>query len=799
MRFWNLGAGDPLSLTIAADPRLAPTDYCDDQIWRLQLRGGDPPAVALYTTFGLRARSLRIFPLFTEDDRSLSDPVSFNRNPIIRRFYPNYLNLVFSPFSDIDVNIEYWVPESKAIAGRIMVSNRGRSARHIQLDLVAQLTPSEGHRMAPMEIESAPCLVSQTDGIHPLVFMTGGPKAISSPFPSLRLELDLQKGKSQQYTFSHAALNERQSSFDLARGIASYSWDAEITRIEHENAGLVEVYTGDQDWDICFALAQKVALNLFSGPTKNLPYPSFVFTRQPDLGFSLKGDGSDYNYLWNGQSPLESYYLVGLIVACAPRLAKGIVHNFLSSQTESGSVDWKPGLGGQRCNFLAIPILVSTSWRIYQTTEDRDFLEVIYERLRDFLFNWFESGHDKDGDGIPEWDHPTQAGIEDHPVYSRWAEWAQGIDISVVESPALCAFLFRECQSLIEIANVLDRTGDIDELLSIMDNLQIAIENSWSDNASMYLYWDRDTHDSLPSEFIGQQSGSGILSIQRPFEKPVRLHIRLHSFSETTLRPDIFIHGENVSGQHRIERIEANQFSWFPGNGTHTGQFAYSKLEQLEFKGLSDEVQIIVKTVETDTQDHTNLLPLWAGIPNKERADILVKETITDPNQYWYPFGIPAYPMQIEKITEDLLLNVHLPWNALIVEGLLQYGFREEAAELYSRFMKSIIPNLKEKRAFQQYYHAEKGQGSGERDALSGLAPLGLFLDILGVRLISSRKVHLEGINPFPWPVTVKYLGMSILRGEKSTTVTFPNGQSVMIDDPSPQYVSLVPDESGSG
>lgn len=796
MRAWNLQAGDPLSLILAADPRLGPTDYCDDQIWELQLGGGDPSAVALYTTFGLRARSLRIFPLFTEDDHTINDPASFNNKPTIKQFYPNYLSLDFSPFRGIDVKIEYWVPQSNAVAGRIKVLNHGRFPRKILLDLVSQLTPSEGQRMAPAEIESAPCLVSQTDGLHPLVFLTGGPKAISSPFPALRLELDLQKGISHHFTFCHAASNEQQSSFNLARGIAARSWEAEIARIEYINAGLIEVYTGDQDWDITFALAQKDALNLFIGPTTNLPESSFVFTRQPDLGYSLKGDGSDYNYLWNGQSPLESYYIADLILAGAPQLAKGIVLNFLSSQTENGSVDWKPGLGGQRCNFLAIPLLASLVWRIYQCTEDRDFVERIYPQLLNFLYSWFISEHDRDGDGVPEWDHPTQAGIEDHPIYSRWAEWAQGIDISVVESPALCAFLFKECQSLIDIANLLKRSEHLEALSSIQDNLRIAVENHWSDKAGMYLYWDRDTHESQSGEYIGQQTGSGILSIQRAFEEPVRLHIHLHSSSETTLRPSVFIHGENVSGQHRIERIEANQFSWYHGHGTHTGQFVYSSLEQLEFKGLSDNVQIIVKTVETDSQDHTNLLPLWAGIPNEQVADLLVRKTITDPNRYWYPFGIPAYPSQADEIPEEVLLNVYLPWNALIAEGLLNYEYRKEAAELLARLMKSITRNLKEKQAFQQYYHAGTGRGVGERDAVSGIAPLGLFLKILGVRFISSRKVHLAGYNPFPWPVTAKYLGMSVLRGERKTTVTFPDGQSVVIDDPSPQYVSLAIEES---
>ncbi|MCK5430832.1 MAG: hypothetical protein KAI94_15240, partial [Anaerolineales bacterium] len=385
---------------------------------------------------------------------------------------------------------------------------------------------------------------------------------------------------------------------------------------------------------------------------------------------------------------------------------------------------------------------------------------------------------------------------EDHPVFSRWAEWAQGVDISMVESPALCAFLFRECQSLIAIAALLERTEPVAALLSIQDNLRVALENTWSEKAGSYLYWDRDTHNSQSGELIGQISGSGILSIQRSFDQPIRLQIHLHSDAEITLRPSVFVHGENVSGQHRIEQIKADQFSWVHGYGTLTGQFVYSSLEQLEFKGLTDNVQVIVNSVGYDTQDLTNLLPMWAGIPNERRAETLVGETITSPERYWHPFGLPACPDQPENIPEELCNNVHLPWNVLIGEGLLNYGYREEAAELVNRLMKTIIRTLKGKRAFQQYYHADTGQGSGERNAVSGIAPLGLFLDTLGVRFISSRKVHLTGLNPFPWPVTVKYLGISVLRGKQNTIVTFPDGQTVVVDDPAPQFVSLIPEKT---
>ena len=66
MQEWSLHAGDPLNLTLAADARLSEPDYVNDHSWELELGSGDPPALSLRTTYGLRARSNRIFPRFTE-------------------------------------------------------------------------------------------------------------------------------------------------------------------------------------------------------------------------------------------------------------------------------------------------------------------------------------------------------------------------------------------------------------------------------------------------------------------------------------------------------------------------------------------------------------------------------------------------------------------------------------------------------------------------------------------------------------------------------------------------------------
>ena len=57
-----------------------------------------------------------------------------------------------------------------------------------------------------------------------------------------------------------------------------------------------------------------------------------------------------------------------------------------------------------------------------------------------------------------------------------------------------------------------------------------------------------------------------------------------------------------------------------------------------------------------------------------------------------------------------------------------------------------------------------------------------LFLATLGVRLISPWKVEITNLNPFPWPVRVKYRGMQVLSTKSVVSVTFPDGEQTSID-----------------
>ena len=793
MRDWTLGPGDPLVLTLSADFRLCATDYTNDHIWELETDAGDPPALALRTTYGLRARSMRIFPRFTLGSQSIIDPAAFPLPPRIRRFFPNFLLLDFSPFPEIEGVAEFWVPDSHTCAGRFTITNHSGGSVSLLLELCGQLIPLDGQSLAPFPIQSVNVLAGRSSNLAPIIFLTGGPQPGPGPYPSMALNLVLRPGETRTLTWVQAALSTPKESLELARLTAARPWDSERARIERINAAqTVEVFTGDPDWDAALALSQKTAFSLFLGANRHLPYPSFVITRQPDNGYSPRGDGSDYQSTWNGQPPLEAYYLSGMLPG-APQLGAGLVRNFLSTQVANGTVNWKPGLAGQSGRWLAAPLLAGLAWQTYQLTHDIEFLREVQPGLNAFVNCWFDQQHDRDGDGFPEWNHPLQTGFEDNPAFTVWQAGGQGAEISAAESPALAALLFHEIQSQAHIAEALGHSQERKNFELKQEEMRQLTEACWDSKAFLYHTRDRETHSCPTGKNLGKLRGPGTLKLNQSFRQPIRLLVRMDLKGDITRRLEVILVGQN-GNIPLVENLERMDFQWGASLAVATTRSVYTKLDEVKIAGVEKRDQISIRVVDFSAEDVTLFLPLWAEIPDSLRASALIHQTLLADDRFGKPFGIPAcasskYSVSLE--TDSACQAVHIPWNSLIGEGLLAYGLRAEAAQVTAQLMKAVIQNLKKQHAFARSYHAWTGVGIGDRNPVQGLAPLGLFLQVLGVRIESPRRLVLSGKNPYPWPVTVKYRGLTVTRQAEQTAIVFPDGQTLTLNDPTDAVVSV--------
>ncbi len=790
---WNFSPDRPISLTLAADARLSRTIYTNDQIWELNFGNSEPPALSLQTTFGLRARICRIFPRFIKDSQVITDPVHFYRPITIHKYFPNYLSLSFRPLSFINVEIEYWVPSSQVIAGRSKITNTSHDACNFQLEWVELLIPSsDGKRMAAREVGLTTILSGQTSNLTPVLFLTGGAQAGNSPYPSLNLSFEIPPHAVQESRWVNASLEDVNASFELTKGVINKNWEAEFSRIERINSQGLEITTGNHEWNLALFLAQTISHQLILQPADLHQPASFVYSRHPDQGFSLRLDGSDYNYQWNGQTAFDSYYLANFLLPSSPDILRGVLDNFFAAQTPQGEIDWKPGLGGQRSQLLSTPLLTTLAWMYYRYSADITYLRDIFPQLTKFFFSWFTNAHDRDEDLIPEWDQAHQTGFEEHPLFSNIHPWLSGLDCSTVESPDLVAYLYRESQLLISIAKLLEENNNFNQLVLISEQLKNVVEQSWSDQLACYLYRDRDSHLSTQGEVLAVQNGSGVMELHREFQQPIRPMLVIKGRGERTQPIQVYIHGSSPAGIHRVDHIPAYRIRWHLGSGYLTSEYIYQTLEQIEIMGILDDVEVIARSADLTRIDHTLLLPLWAGIPAEDRVKILINLTILNKKKFLSPYGLRStIEAPVDMEVPDEYFAVLLPWNSLILEGLVHYGMYEKASEVFTRLMKAVLHSLKQEMKFHPSYHCETGMPMGTANSLPSLIPVGLFLKILGINIISPTKVEITNGNPFPWPVTIKYRGLTIVQQAKKALVIFPDGQNLTVENSHPQIITM--------
>ena len=816
MRRWNLTQQDPLALRLAADVRLGATDYADDQIWELTLTAGEPPTLALRTTYGLRARDMRLFPAFREGDAVVIDPSTFAAPPAVNFFTVNLIQVSFSPLAGIHVVADYWASGSHSVAGQFAITNQRSVACSIQFLLCAVLRPLEGGSvMNHVKKEAAQFLQGATGNLKPTVYMRDGVTDDVGSWAALSQSFELAPNETQIIKWAQAARPSAETSLDVCKGLIEQDWSDEIKKIESLAADIPEIETGDPEWDAAFAFAYKVALQSYVGPTQHLPYPSFIFTRTPNKGYSARGDGGDHNWQWDGQVATEAYVNLPQIVQCAPELAKGIIRNYLAVQEPNGFIDWKPGLAAQRNKALCIPLLATLAWIIYEYTEDRDFIDEVYERLKKFVMIWFSSKYDRDNDGVPEWSHTIQSAFDDCPSFVRWQKWGQAADITLSESPDLASYLYRECQSLIQMAKLLGRENDEPPLQAHAEMIRITVDQMWRDHTASYHYIDLETHESPigyelwrkesnASDVGAKSETSHSVEIHRKFVPSARVLVKV--IGERDAAPSqvqVIIHGRGRRGRHRVETIPARRMTWYWGLGSVTSDKLYAEIDRIEVSGVPQGCEVIIGTVDYTRQDQTLLLPIWAGLPKGDRLETLVRRTITDPARYWRDYGIPncsALDPVYKANNRDGSGGVWMMWNTMIGEGLADGGFTVEAAQLIEKIMRAMIFTLKEEKAFREAYNSDQLEGLGERDYLWGVAPVHLFLRTLGVRIISEKKVWLRGRNPFPFPVTVKWNGVTVTKSEKTTVIKFASGfervvseeREMMIEDQTAQTTNGV-------
>ena len=115
-------------------------------------------------------------------------------------------------------------------------------------------------------------------------------------------------------------------------------------------------------------------------------------------------------------------------------------------------------------------------------------------------------------------------------------------------------------------------------------------------------------------------------------------------------------------------------------------------------------------------------------------------------------------------------------WNMLMGEAAIRYGRGGLALSWIEKWMRTLADVLRADRSFRSCYDPERSSGWGHRNSLQGIFPVGLFLAALGVHPVSARGLWAGGRSIFPFPVTVRWRGMTIRREGDALQVEFASG-----------------------
>ncbi|GEM_PF-277046 len=809
LRRWEMDRAVNFKYQIAADARFSRTDYTDDQVWELNLGSRNNPALSFQTQFGGRTEVASIVPMWTIDGRAIQQFQTYVTPPYLTHFAPGYIRVEAQITSEVELVAQYWAMESRAAGGEFSLTNTGDKDLQLHLDLFGRVVINNRNRklnVLTFRDDTIALHLGQIGNINPVVTLEGSSLSvyggyISSPKVGCRVRIEV--GQTVKIPFVVAGLAEMRDSVSLAMNWMSRPWKPFFEQINLEATTVPKIETGNSEWDKLIDLSYAQLVNAFMKPTENLPYASFVATRASNRGWSKRGDGSDHIRVWSGQDPTLAYLTVPAIASIDPKLAQGVIINYLSTQDDSGFVDRQPGLGGQTQGMMMMPILARMAWMIYEYTQDKQFLTESFPKLEAFFKRWFNHDMDADSDGVPEWQSERQLGYVALPTFGKGQAWGQGANIKQMETPDLVAYLISEADALVEIATTLEE--DTEDLTEQRTQLEEHLEAFW--DGTRYTYRDRDSHITTDSvELLDGVAGDELHTINRGLVVPNRVVIRVVGGVNHRPKIKLSLVGKDTNGNPITIDAETDDFLWLNRQGMYTSTQALSHIESIQIDGLSRVYKIYAETIDNSRLDINHLLPLWTGRIPEDNAKSLV-DIAMDENHFMRPNGITMVSASDHDFSPSNANGgggIWMYWLSLIGEGMVKSGYRKEATQLIKTVLDSLTKMLANDGYLSQFYHSDELKAYGEDHHIGGHVPLHLLTQILGVRIVSRYQVWVGGEFTWDDQIIFEQYGIVVTRSDKEIYIRFGSGHEVTLDanaewqqvvDPTPTLKVEEPDE----
>ena len=764
----------PKAYILATDGTFTTFHPENDQVWELQMPQNEVYPFCLHTTYGLRARSMCLFPVVSIGNQHFHHPSTFHSPPNVTQYLPDSVKVQSAPIETCQFTFEAHLPAEDIIVGGVTFNNTGADFLSMTLDLALILVSmSQGTAAYPDREGINQVITGQTRDLAPVLFMTGGPSAISSPYPALSIPIHLAAGQSRTLTWALATKSSRDDSLDAARKVAASPWRERVQqRARFHAARTLQVQTGHPGWDAAFTQAQTEAQLHWVGKPDKSGSPFFLRSRLPDDApdSALQHDRRD------DLSLLEAFHLRHVLLPTRPDQLSTVLTNFLSRQKEDGSIFSERNAFAFSRSFHECPLLASLALKRYEISGSSEQLQQSFAALCHALDPWLATGETPGAAAGFAWEDTRQLQMDTGLFnFDIWEETGHGLDIRTAESPALLSMLLLETSALARIAKLIGEDAAEEKYHNLVESLSQRVRQCWEEQLGSFIYRDIESGLTPDRELFYPGRIQKELTIGKTFLKPQRLQLHLIASDDHTRACIIRFSGTDPNGEPIEEVFKSHDLRWVMGRAHLTSQVRYKSIRAISFEGLQPEDRFVLETADLAQPDITCLLPLLTHAPTQEMLEKLFanREILPGDDRL---FGLPEAWKARNTLPPALTIRSNVIWNTLIIEGLLQSGQHELAGAVFSRLMAAISSGLTHHDGFFPFYNSKDGKPAGNRNALAGLAPLGLLLELAGIRILSPGKVILWGHFSLANPLKVHWQGLSIYKDSSLVKVIFPDG-----------------------
>jgi len=746
---------DPISLTLCADRSQPNLSSPIDAVWQIYLQENSP--ITLRSTFGLRAQSFQIFPVFMMDKVGYRVVNEFLSPPQIRKILPNAIQISLNPNSHCTASFELWAAAPDTLEGRISLKNADNTTHELGARIGARLISFNNNKgMNFTKRKTMTYLKGESNEMTISLLMDGLHRPIISPELALENTKILSPNESLSIFWRCHVSEGTEPVDDRVFGIFPVNWDAEMARLNlKQQSRELKIATPNLNWDIAFRMHQHQAQQLIINQSDEKDDLQVLPVRNPNT-HQRPGDELP--------NALEFWQFIQAILPSQPDVCAKIFENYLKSLP-------KPGWDNPSVE-LPFPVLCQTAWDIHSRLDDKTFLQKVYPQLRSLLFAWFWPQNDRDQDGIPEWASIAQSNLQQLPDFDMLNPQRLITPINTIETLGLAALLASECDTLNLMARVLADKQTENVLSMLQGKLQMRCAELREANL---LSRDRGSHKAHQAESYFEGSFSDFPRKPITISPESRINLKIQPELQIRKPSGLVLHGLDAHGNKLSEEINPEAIHWLPGFFLFTSQSLFTRVDGITGP-LDENTKLHFYRCDLTQADISHLLA-WNPETDHPVMQELVESWLINDNEQTM-FGLPTLlsmpkPEKVSGLTQ-------MGWNGLLIKHVLSLGEYALAFKLFERLMQATIKGLSQSHLISESFATDTANPTGKANSIAGVLPLGLFLDMLGVRIYSPTKVRVGGTNPVPWPVTLRYLGLEITRDGKNSTIIMPNGTKHM-------------------